>query len=160
VALVDIALPDGNGLDLTAQIKERYPATRVVVISGDESPTTPASAAKAGADDFRPKSASLTDLLSTLVDPAWQPLTNERDLPADELATTTSAAEAPELTPREREILNLLAEGRTPKHIARDLEISINTCRVHIRAILDKFGVHSQLAAVVQAARLGLFAQE
>jgi DNA-binding NarL/FixJ family response regulator len=99
-------------------------------------------------------------LLSTLVDPAWQPLTNERDLPADELATTTSAAEAPELTPREREILNLLAEGRTPKHIARDLEISINTCRVHIRAILDKFGVHSQLAAVVQAARLGLFAQE
>jgi DNA-binding NarL/FixJ family response regulator len=160
VALVDIALPDGNGLDLTTQIKQRYPATRVVVISGDESPGTLASAADAGADDFRSKSVSLSDLLSALADPVWPPPASQGNPSADELATTMPPAEGPELTPREREILNLLAQGRTPKHIARELEISINTCRVHIRAILDKLGVHSQLAAVVQAARLGLFAQE
>ena len=160
VVLVDITLPDGSGLDLTTQIKERFPATRVVVISRDESPTTPASAAEAGADDFRSKRESLTDLLSTLADPVWQTLESQRDLPAEDPATTTSGAGAPELTPREREVLNLLAQGRPPKHIARDLDISINTCRVHIRAILDKLGVHSQLAAVVQAARLGLFSQE
>jgi DNA-binding NarL/FixJ family response regulator len=147
-------------LDLTTQIKQRYPATRVVVISGDESPGTLASAADAGADDFRSKSVSLSDLLSALADPVWQPPASQGDPSADELATTMPPAEGPELTPREREILNLLAQGRTPKHIARELEISINTCRVHIRAILDKLGVHSQLAAVVQAARLGLFAQE
>jgi DNA-binding NarL/FixJ family response regulator len=157
VALVDIALPDGNGLDLTTQIKQRHPATRVVVISGDESPATLASAAEAGADDFRPKSVSLTDLLSTLADPTCQRLASQRHLSADDVAATTSGDDGTDLTPREREVLNLLAEGRTPKHIARDLEISINTCRVHIRAILDKLGVHSQLAAVVQAARLGLF---
>jgi DNA-binding CsgD family transcriptional regulator len=60
------------------------------------------------------------------------------------------------VTDREREILNLLAQGRTPKTIAADLGISIHTCRAHVRAVLDKMDVHSQLAAVVKGTRLGL----
>jgi DNA-binding NarL/FixJ family response regulator len=160
VALVDIALPDGNGLDLTAQIKERYPSTRVVVITGHESTTSLASVAEAGADDLRPKSVSLSNLLTALSGPAWQPLASPRDLPANELATRTPRAESPDLTPREREVLDLLGQGRPPKLIAGDLEISIHTCRAHIRAIYDKLDVHSQLAAVAQGARLGLFTKE
>ena len=158
VALVDIVLPDADGLDLTALIKEHYPSTRVVVMTGYESPTRLGSAAEAGADDFLSKSVPLADLLSALKDQAGQPPLSQRDLSANELVTRTPDAEAPELTTREREVLNLLAQGQPPKRIARELEISINTCRVHIRAVLDKLGVHSQLAAVIQAARLGLFA--
>jgi DNA-binding NarL/FixJ family response regulator len=154
VALVDVALPDGNGLDLTAQIKERYPATRVVVITGHESTTSPALVAEAGADDLRPKSASLSDLLAALRAPASQPLA------AYEPATKTPRGGAPELTPREREVLDLFEQGRPPKLIAGDLGISLHTCRAHIRAIYDKLDVHSQLAAVAQAARLGMFSKE
>jgi DNA-binding NarL/FixJ family response regulator len=157
VALVDIALPDGNGLDLTAQIKERYPSIRVVVITGHESTTSLALVAEAGADDLRPKSVSLNDLLTTLKGPAWQPLASQRDPSANELETGASRAQAPDLTPREREVLDLLGQGRPPKLIAGDLGISLHTCRAHIRAIYDKLDVHSQLAAVAQAARLGLF---
>jgi DNA-binding NarL/FixJ family response regulator len=162
VALVDIALPDGNGLDLTAQIKQRYPSTRVVVITGHESPSRLASAAEAGADDFMSKSIRLADLLSALGDPAGRLLASQRDLSAviHEVRGKQPGAEAPELTTREREVLDLLADGQPPKCIARDLDISINTCRAHIRAILDKLGVHTQLAAVVQAARLGLLPGE
>jgi DNA-binding NarL/FixJ family response regulator len=157
VALVDIALPDGNGLDLTAQIKERYPSTRVVVITGLEATTSLASVADAGADDLRPKSVSLNDLLATLKGLAWHPLASQHDPSADELETRASRAQAPDLTPREHEVLDLLGQGRPPKLIAGDLEISVHTCRAHIRAIYDKLDVHSQLAAVAQAARLGLF---
>jgi DNA-binding NarL/FixJ family response regulator len=162
VALVNIALPGIDGVGLTAQMKERSPSTRVVVITGNEPPARLASAAEAGADDFIPKSVRLRDLLSALGDPASQLLSSRRDLSVviQELTTGTSHTEAPELTAREREVLNLLAQGRSPKSVARDLKISINTCRAHIRSILEKLGVHSQLAAVVQAGRLGLLATE
>lgn len=162
VALLNLALPDVDGLDLTAQIKKRSPFTRVVVMTGNESPARLVSAAEAGADDFVSKSVRLSDLLSALGDPAGQLLAGRRDLSAviQELAARTSHTEAPELTAREREVLILLAQGRSPKTVARDLKISINTCRAHIRAILEKLGVHSQLAAVVQAGRLGLLAAD
>jgi DNA-binding NarL/FixJ family response regulator len=162
VALVDIALPDVNGLELTAQIKKHYPSTRVVVITGSESPARLALAADAGADDVMSKSVRLTDLLAALADPSDRLLASERDLSAaiQEVAAGQPSAGGPELTTREQEVLKLLAEGRPPKRIARDLQISINTCRTHIRSILDKLDVHSQLAAVVQAARLGVLPGE
>lgn len=162
VALVDIALPDVNGLELTAQIKRRYPSTRVVVITGSESPARLAQAADVGADDVMSKSVRLRDLLTALADPSGQLLASQRDLSAaiHEVAAVQPGAGGPELTSREQEVLKLLAEGRPPKRIARDLHISINTCRTHIRAIFDKLDVHSQLAAVVQAARLGVLPGE
>jgi DNA-binding NarL/FixJ family response regulator len=89
-----------------------------------------------------------------------RPLASQRDQSANELTTRSSRSGAPELTTREREVLNLLVQGQPPKHIAQELDISVNTCRAHIRAILEKLGVHSQLAAVVKAARLGLFTMD
>jgi DNA-binding NarL/FixJ family response regulator len=162
VALVDIALPDLDGLALTAEIKDRYPSTRVVVITGNETPRRLAAAAEVGADDFLDKSVRLADLISALADPVGHLLVSERNLSAviKEAASEPTSAAAPELTNREREVLSLLARGQSPKAIARDLDISINTCRAHVRAILDKLGVHSQLGAVVQAARLGLLSGE
>lgn len=158
VALVNISLADVDGLELTAQIKERHPSTRVVVITGNESPARLASAAESGADGFVSKGVRLSDLLSALGDHAGQLPTSHRDLSTvvQGLTARTTRVDPPELTAREREVLNLLAQGRSPKSVARELKISINTCRAHIRAILEKLGVHSQLAAVVQAGRLGL----
>lgn len=162
VALVNIGLPGTDGVGLTAQMKERCPSTRVIVITGNEPPAVLASAADAGADNFIPKSMRLSDLLSALGDSAGHFRTSPRDVPVtvQQLTPERSRTEAPELTAREREVLNLLAQGRSPKSVARELKISINTCRAHIRAILEKLGVHSQLAAVVQAGRLGLLAAE
>jgi DNA-binding CsgD family transcriptional regulator len=83
-----------------------------------------------------------------------QPPPNPR--PGSETGPRAPGAGAPELTAWEREVLGRIAQGWSPRTIARDLDISINTCRALIRAILDKLGVHTQLAAVIEAARRGL----
>jgi DNA-binding NarL/FixJ family response regulator len=143
VALVDLALPGAHGLDLTAQIKARCPAARVVVIADCQSPARCASAVEAGADDSLSKNVPLADLLSALRDQAGQSLTSQHDLSASERATRSPSAEAPELTLREREVLDLLGKGRPTKRIAQDLGIRVSTCRAHIRAIYGKLDVHS-----------------
>jgi DNA-binding NarL/FixJ family response regulator len=114
---------------------------------------------KAGADGFTSKNVPLASLLSALRDQAGQSLESERDRSATESATRSPSAGALELTPREREVLDLLGQGRPPQRIARDLGIRISTCRAHIRAIYRKLDVQSQLAAVAQAACLGLLAK-
>ena len=60
------------------------------------------------------------------------------------------------LTPRELEVLRLLGDGRDPRGIAKELGVSLNTCRGYVKAVLAKLGVHSQLEAVVLATRAGL----
>jgi LuxR family maltose regulon positive regulatory protein len=105
------------------------------------------------------KNVPLADLLSALRNQAGQSLASQRDRSANEPAKRSPSTEAPELTPREREVLDLLGQGQPPQRIARDLGIRISTCRAHIRAIYKKLDVQSQLAAVAQAARLGLFAK-
>jgi DNA-binding NarL/FixJ family response regulator len=125
-------------------------------MTGYESPARLASVAEAGADDFLSENVSLADLLGTLRDQAGQSLAGRRDLSANELGTRSRGAETPELTPLEREVLNLLGHGRPAQRITQDLGISISTCRAHIRAIYIKLDAHSQLAAVTQAARLRL----
>jgi DNA-binding NarL/FixJ family response regulator len=60
------------------------------------------------------------------------------------------------LTPRELEVLTLLGQGRDPRGIAKDLGVTLHTCRGYVKSILAKLNVHSQLEAVVVASRTGL----
>ena len=115
-------------------------------------------AGAAGAAGFLAKDGSLDDVLSALRTARRGSLI----LPATVLAEFSRpgipVAPGPEatLTPRELEVLRLLGQGRDPRSIAKELGVSLHTCRGFVKSILAKLDVHSQLEAVVVASRRGL----
>ena len=159
VVLMDVNLGDQDGLDLTAELVAAHPGLRVVVLTAHADGDTMRRAAAAGACALLPKDGSLPDLLNGLrsarpggfvVHP-----TLLRTLVTEE-RTSAAAGPAPVLTPRELLVLQLLAEGRDTRSIARELKISVNTCRGYVKNVLMKLDAHSQLEAVVIAGRHGL----
>jgi DNA-binding NarL/FixJ family response regulator len=162
VALMDIEL-DGpvDGIEATRRIKAVSPATKVIVVSGHRRRTVMVEAVEAGASGFVDKNTAVEDLLSlvraaaageVLVDAAalaeLLPL-----LAAERQADQEAERRIARLTRREREILNLMAEGQRVDDISQRLGISKLTARTHAQNILSKLKVHSQLEAVAMAAR-------
>ncbi|MHB8512485.1 MAG: response regulator [Actinomycetota bacterium] len=161
VVLVDIHLPDGSGIEATRAIKARKPDTRVVVITGDVTPSLMAEAAKAGACGFLIKTAPISEVVGSIRTARDGGLMIEPDTLAsilDQLAHSEKVSSNPHvrLTEREIQVLSLLAQGRDPSSIARTIGVTLHTARSHVKSILAKLNVHSQLEAVVKAARLGI----
>jgi two-component system response regulator DesR len=144
VAIVDLHLPDGGGLNVVASLRALRPSAQLVVLTSHARPGLLAAARRAGADALLVKDQPLRTVLDVI---------RGADQPRPHV---TAPAEVPRLTPREREVLELLASGTQAQQIARELGLSLHTVRDHIRAILGKLGAHSQLDAVVTADRLGL----
>lgn len=162
VVLLDIGLPGMDGITAIGSLRERCPGLRIVLITADDRSETLLAAVDAGADGFLPKGHPFRKVLEAIrrVDEAVvaEPLSLNRALRhLDRGHQGSPAPSGPsDLTEREYEILVLLAEGLPVKQVARRLDMSVNTCRGHVAALLRKFDVHSQLAAVVQAARRGM----
>lgn len=162
VVLLDISLPGMDGLEAISALRACCPGVRVVLVTADTRAGTVIDAVEAGADGFLPKGFPFMRVLQAVrrieEDVVAEPLSLERAI--RHARDAGPPPEAPddevELTDREYEILLLLAEGLPVKQVARRLNLSVHTCRGHVAAILRKFDVHSQLAAVVAAARLGL----
>jgi DNA-binding NarL/FixJ family response regulator len=162
VAMMDIEMPgDIDGLEATRRIRQVSPKTRVVVVSGHQRPTVMVEAIEAGAAGFLDKNTAFDDLMSTvraaaagevLVDPAVLAELLPR-LAAERRAADDAEKRLGLLTPREREVLGLMAEGCRSDAIAARLFISPPTVRTHAQNILSKLGVHSQLEAVALAAK-------
>lgn len=164
VAVLDADLPNLDGVRATKVIRDRLPGCRVLVLAAQEQSETLAAAVEAGANGYLTKASPLTDLIDairsvhrgdTLV-PArmlgdlLDRLVQHRQ-EQDEAARRVSR-----LTPREREVLTLLAEGGDNESIAGSLVISPQTARTHIQNLLMKLGVHSRLEAAALAIQLGL----
>jgi len=145
LALLDIKLPGVGGIDGIALLRQRWPETRVVILSGLEAPEASIEALASGAAAYIPKSES-----------------PERILDRIEQAIVADAAKTPlphhngHLTQRQREVLDLLCHGLSNKLIARHLGLSENTVRRHVQDILDYFHVESRSEAVFVAQRRGL----
>ena len=166
VVLLDIHLPDGDGIEAIAGIRARCPATRIIVMTGYTDVDVMARAASAGASGFLPKESSIVAVLTAiraardgemLVDGTTlaailgrvgRPAPGTRGLDAGSIHLTT----------RERDVLDLMGQGLDPHAIARRLGISLHTCRGYEKSILAKLDAHSQLEAVIVAAREGLIA--
>ncbi|WP_052110121.1 response regulator transcription factor [Knoellia sinensis] len=159
VVLMDVDLGGENGLDLTEELTASHPGLLVVVLTANADASVMRRAAVVGACALLPKDGSLPDLLGGLrhatrgsfyVHPRLlRTLMAEQDP-----ARRTSPV--PSLTARETHVLRLLAEGRHVSDIARELGISVHTCRGYVKALLAKLGAHSQLEAVVAAGAFGL----
>lgn len=145
VAVVDVALPDGDGTELVAPLLADRPDVRVLVLTAHPRPEVVARARRAGAVGVLPKGTGLQVLLDAISGEA-------EEVP---WAGPEPVAASP-LTPREVEVVRHLARGRDARAIARELGLSAYTVRDHIKSVLLKLEVHSQLDAVLAAHRAGL----
>jgi two-component system nitrate/nitrite response regulator NarL len=164
VAVVDLALPDGDGLDLIEGFSSREPQIMTLVLSASLEPGRFARAVEAGAAGVLHKSTPVKDI----VDAVRQLKAGEALLsPAEifdmlrvvsrERQEKKEAREAIErLTPREIDVLRALAEGLESREIAQRMNITVETERTHMVNILHKLGVHSRLHALVFAVRHGI----
>lgn len=148
VAVVDLQLPDGGGLELIPRLRELRPASRIVVLTAHPRADFAERAIAAGAVAFLGKDAALPRILEAV-------RSADADRPVVE-AHVRRTAEHIVLTHREYDVLRELGQGRDATRIAAALGISVHTARDHIKAVMAKLGVHSQLDAVVSAERLGL----
>lgn len=163
VALLDIALPDGSGLELIPALRERDPKLHVVILTASEDPETAAAAFEAGAVGVLRKWVGIDDIVDAIRRvAAGESLISRTEMQAMlrlAFRTRQRLQEADDafgrLTGREHEVLDALADGLSDKELAQRLGITDNTARVHVTNILSKLGVASRLQAVVYAVRHG-----
>ena len=166
VALLDIALPDGSGIDLIRRINAELPATTPVVITIYDDDATLFEALAAGAMGYILKGVKTTNLIEQLRridsdEPPISPQIARRMLSYFKLsapAQKPDMAALPDanLTNREIEVLGLLGKGLTATEIGGILGVSQNTCATHIKSIYRKLNVSSRAEAAIEADRRGL----
>ncbi len=161
VVLMDIELPGVDGIEGTRQIKELFPEIDVYIFTGFGNVDSLAAVASSGASGFFTKSDHLDNVLRALRHPIDQQIVVDPDALVAILADAERGGvgveplSLPPLTGREREVLELLGAGLAPQTMARQLGLSVHTVRGHVKSILAKLGVHSQLEAVALAVSQG-----
>jgi len=159
VALVDVRLPDGTGLDVVREARRRRADIGLVVLTmyaGDEQLF---GALEAGASAFVPKDAPTDEVLAAARHAASSPgAFTARDL-AEAMKRRVNPT-GPQLSPREKEVLGLLADGLGVAAISRRLYISESTTKTHISKLYEKLGAANRAQAIMSALRLGLIRQE
>jgi DNA-binding NarL/FixJ family response regulator len=163
VVLMDVRMPGTDGINATRALKEAAPETRVLMLSAYEEEELVARAVDAGAEAFLSKGLPMKEVADAIRaasrgDPLIRPeevrrllanLRRRRDQDA------SARARVERLTPRETEILQLMADGYSPEGIAAEIGISRHTLRTHIQNVLFKLKVHSKLEALAEAIRYG-----
>ena len=164
LVLMDVRIPDLDGLSATRTIKQECPSTSVIIVTMHENADYLVEALRAGAAGYVLKGATKQELLSTVSRVvSGEPVISSdltvqllrRLIRADNVATA-----AAQLTAREYDVLRLVVQGQTNGEIAHDLRISRSTVKAHIEHILDKLGVSDRTQAAVRAVELGLVASE
>lgn len=160
VAVLDVELGDGSGIELAASLLEQYPSMHVVVVTGHRQVAVASAAVRAGAAGFVPKDAPVEDLLTAIRGTAL----GETHIPPRLLTGVLRGLQNPpavgleeqlvsQLTDREKEVLDCMMEGLDRAATAERLFRSVNTIRTHTRNLLAKLGVHSSIEAVALARR-------
>ena len=155
VVLMDIRLPDGSGLEAVKKLRAANPHMGIVVLTmyaGDEHLF---GALEAGASAFVPKDAPAEDVVAAARHAAASP----EAFSAADLANAMKrrlAPSGPQISPREREVLGLLADGLAVAQIAKKLYISESTAKTHISKLYEKLGAGNRAQAIMTAMRMGL----
>ncbi len=165
VVLMDYYLPDGTGASAAAQMRECAPGIAIVILTANNDEDALLAAVNAGACGFLLK----TQAAFQVVDTVRRAAEGEMLIPNASLAgllarrrnsgLNNGSASDIALTMREREILNLMAQGTSNRAISERLVIEYSTVRSHVQRILDKVGAHSKLEAVARASEYGLLAR-
>ncbi len=178
LVLMDIGMPVLNGLEVTARITKAFPHVRVIILSMHLNEEYVMQALRAGAIGYLLKDAGPTELdlavtaalrgetylspavSKTVVDDYLRRVSGQvaATEPAAQPAGETRPFEA--LTPRQREILQLIAEGQTNKEIAQTLQVSVKTVEMHRTQLMDRLNIHDIAGLVRYAIRVGLISSD
>ena len=161
IVLLDIGMPGMNGLEVAARLAKLDPAIRVVILSMHATEEYVLQALRAGAAGYLLKGSAVAELEVAILavargDTYLSPAVSKRVV--DEYVSRTGIAANPleSLTPRQREILQLVAEGHTNKEIAQRLGLSHRTVEVHRNQLMKRLGIHDLPGLVRFAVRVGL----
>ena len=163
IVLMDVRMPRGSGIDACTAIKDLVPSARIIMLTMSDDEADLYEAIKAGASGYLLKEIPIDEVAAairavytgqSLISPAMAgKLLSEFAAIANKEAEGSRPIPAPRLTPREMEVLRLVARGLHNRDIARELFISENTVKNHVRNILEKLQLHSRMEAVVYAVR-------
>ena len=157
VVLLDFRLPDGTGPDAAAAIRSIRPGAKMIFLTREDTEAARFAAVQSGASAFLHKSRAAAEVVAAIRDVArGKMLITPRTIATLLNKRRAIEAQLERLTPREKEVLRLMAEGHPSRSIAAELGISYTTVRTHIRGLGSKLAVHSKLEAVVKARELGL----
>jgi two-component system, NarL family, response regulator NreC len=163
VVVMDIAMPNLNGVEATRRMVSKQPTISVVILSMYSDESYVMRALEAGARAYLLKDSAVTDLIRAIeavsqgksfFSPKISRILAEEYIRALRQKGVADSYEL--LTPREREILQLLAEGKTNKEVATSLNISVYTAETHRGNILQKLNLHSTAELVLYAVRKGI----
>src|SRR3954454_23322300 len=154
IAIVDIQLPDGSGIDLTRELLARRPELGVILYTGDSDAELLYSGLDSGARGYALKAGPMTELVGAIeriasggsyVDPRLDRI----------LLSPRATAQVSALSPREREIMHHMAEGLTAEAIANQLNVSVETVRTHVRNVIRKLQARNRVHAIALALERG-----
>ena len=165
VALMDISMQGLNGLEATAQIKTRCPAVNVIILSMHDTPDYVARALRVGATGYLLKDSAEPELelaLSAVMrgETYLSPRVSKQVVDAYLHSTVAGHSPLDLLTPRQREILQLIAEGHNAKDIAFRFELSVKTVENHRAQIMERLGIRDVAGLTRFAIRVGLVSSD
>jgi DNA-binding NarL/FixJ family response regulator len=164
VILMDIAMPDLGGLEATLEIHKERPASKIIVLSQYSDPAYVKRALKSGASGYVLKKAAGADLVSAIRAVNRGGLVLDPDVARDAITGETATADAvaaqddpyEQLTDREKQVLKLVAEGRSNKEVAELLGISVKTAMSHREHLMFKLRAHNRTDVIRFALRHGV----
>jgi two-component system, NarL family, nitrate/nitrite response regulator NarL len=159
VALLDIRMPELDGLSVVRALRSRGNATPVLLLSGSEDSDGLYAALAAGASGYLLKTSEPDEICDAIASVARGEVLFPRELHAalaQEIRAREQSVDRPFLTERELDVLRLTAAGRSATDIAGDLHVSVATVRTHLQNAYQKLDVSDRAAAVAKAMRLGL----
>jgi DNA-binding NarL/FixJ family response regulator len=164
IVLMDIRMPRSNGIEACRAVKEAAPSAKIVILTISDEEEDLFEAIRAGASGYLLKDIPLDEVADTvravhggqsLINPsmAGKLLTEFAALARRDDEERAQEVPAPRLTEREMQVLKLVARGMNNRDIAKELFISENTVKNHVRNILEKLQIHSRMEAVMVAVR-------
>lgn len=158
LVLLDIAMPEGDGLDVAASVRRTAPGVKILFLTMHDDDASLRGAVAVGADGFVPKSSSMDDLLQALhaVRDGRSYLSPAVARRVMDLASGRQDGRPAHLTDRELEILRLLAQGLRATEVGERLFVSVKTVKNHLTNVYAKLGVSTASQAVAEAYRRGL----
>ncbi len=162
VILMDVRMPHRSGIEATQQIEDLLPHVKILMLTISDEEADLYEAIKAGASGYLLKEISIDEVADAIrsvsagqsrLSPSMAAKLLQEFAAMSKRAAEARQLPAPRLTDREMEVLRLVAQGLNNRDIARDLFISENTVKNHIRNILEKLHLHSRMEAVVYAVR-------
>lgn len=161
LVLMDLAMPGMNGIEATVLAKKQFPRLKVIVLSDNASEEFVFRALRSGADGFLMKDDTVRELYAAIQSVAnggehLSPQVTKKVILGYLQGQIGSQDLLQAMTPRQREVLQLIAAGKSTKEIASSLKLSVNTVKTHRHKLMEKLGVHEITGVVRYAVKFGL----